>query len=95
MQNYLQVKATRHVAATGLTVLAVIIIGLVVVTWRANASYIAGHASDSAKAGESNVNDLVALLWHEREAMNEYLIGASPANLAEVVSVRIFEMSKP
>ena len=88
MQNYLQVKATRHVAATGLTVLAVIIIGLVVVTWRANASYIAGNASSSARAGESNVNELVALLWHEREAMNEYLIAASPAVLPELDSVR-------
>jgi methyl-accepting chemotaxis protein len=88
MQNYLQVKATRHVAATGLTVLAVIIIGLVVVTWRANASYIGGNASNSARADVSNVNEMVAVLWHEREVMNKYLIGASPANLSEMYSAR-------
>jgi methyl-accepting chemotaxis protein len=88
MQNYLQVKATRRVAAAGLTVLAVIIIGLVVVTWRAGASYTTGDAAASARAGDSNVNELVALLWHERAAMNEYLIGASPAILPELDSVR-------
>jgi methyl-accepting chemotaxis protein-like sensor len=88
MQNYLQVKATRRVAAAGLTVLAVIIIGLVVVTWRAAASYTTGDASASARTGDSNVNELVALLWHERAAMNEYLIGASPAILPELDSVR-------
>jgi methyl-accepting chemotaxis protein len=88
MQNYLQVKATRRVAAAGLTVLAVIIIGLVVVTWRAAASYTTGDAAASARAGDSNVNELVAVLWHEREAMNEYLLGASPADLPELASAQ-------
>jgi hypothetical protein len=88
MQNYLRANSTRMVASVSLAVVTVIAAAVAVTIWRYQTAQ-----SDSAVAAEtshdaSNSKELVALFWHEREAMNEYMLGATPALVAEISTTR-------
>jgi methyl-accepting chemotaxis protein len=88
MQNYLRANSTRRVAIGGLTLLAVIIVGMAAIVWRFAAGQAAQNAANEAHASAGNARGLVVAFWHEREAMNEYLFGASPNIAAGIDGAR-------
>jgi methyl-accepting chemotaxis protein len=88
MKNYLQANSTHRVAIAGLMLLAVIIVGLAVVVWRFDAGQAAQSAASGASASADSSRELAVLLWHEREVMNEYLLGASPRLMTELTDAR-------
>src|SRR5258708_1958171 len=88
MQNYLRANATRRVAIAGLTLLAIIIAGMAVVVWRFDAAQAEQRVANEAHVSAANSQELIVVLWHEREVMNEYLLEASPQLMAELTGVR-------
>jgi Methyl-accepting chemotaxis protein (MCP) signalling domain len=84
MQNYLRLKTTRRPAAAGLAVLAVIVFGMAVIVWRFDIGQVTQRAANDAQASASASTRLNALVWHEREAMSEYLLKPSPGIMAEL-----------
>ncbi len=88
MQNYLRANATRRVASVSLAVVTMIAVAVGVTIWR----YQAAQANDVA-AGVTNddsvqTKELIALFWHEREAMVEYLVDGSPDIITEIGTTR-------
>ena len=77
MQNYLRANATRRVASVSLAVVTIIAAAVGVTIWRYQKAQADGAAAVATAHDASNVRQLTALLWHEREAMSEYMLGAA------------------
>jgi methyl-accepting chemotaxis protein len=84
MQNYLRAKSTRRVAALSVAVVIVIAAAVGVTIWRYQAAQSEWDTAVDVSADANSTTALVASFWHEREAMNEYLLVPSPSLLAEV-----------
>jgi len=54
-----------------------------VTIWRYEAARSASHSALHTSIDANRTTELVAAFWHERAAMSEYLVAASPASLAE------------
>ena len=88
MQNYLRASATRRVASVSLAVVTIIAAVVGVTIWRYQKAQADGAAAVATAHDASNVRDLAALLWHEREAMNEYMLGATNDLTGEINTAR-------
>jgi hypothetical protein len=88
MKNYLRANSTHRVAIAGLMLLAVILVAVAGVVWRFDAAQATRGAANEANASADSSRDLAVLLWHEREAMNEYLLAASPYLMTELTAAR-------
>jgi len=78
--------SARRVAVVSAAAVAVIAVAVLITIWRYE---VAVSKADTAKneADESAMeSSLVAIFWHEREAMSDYLLAPSPAVLAELSS---------
>jgi methyl-accepting chemotaxis protein len=88
MQNYLRANATRRVASVSLAVVTVIATAVGVTIWRYQVAQSDGAIAIRASHDSSNARELIALFWHEREAMNEYMLAAGPEVTAELSTTR-------
>src|ERR1017187_6371027 len=78
--------SARRVVAVSVAAIAVIAIAVGVTIWRYEVALTRSEeALDSAGDARSSVL-LVSAFWHDREAMNEYLIAPSPAVADEVAA---------
>ncbi len=88
MQNYLRANSTRRVASVSLAAITVIAAAVGVTIWRYQVAQSDGAAAVATSHEASNAKELIALFWHEREAMNEYLFGPSQDLTAEIGKAR-------
>jgi methyl-accepting chemotaxis protein len=88
MQRYIRASATRRVATVSLAVVTVIAAAVSVTIWRYQAAQSDWARALNASRNANNSTALIAYMWHEREAMNEYLVEPSPALVAEIDGVR-------
>jgi len=92
MQRYLQSRTTRRVAVVAAAVIGLIAAAVSVTIWRYEAARSASHDALHTSIDANRTTELVAAFWREREAMSEYLVTASPAQLAETaVALRQFD----
>jgi hypothetical protein len=88
MQNYLRANSTRKVATVSLAVVTIIAAAVGVTIWRYQVAQSDGAAAVATARDATNVRGLIALLWHEREGMNEYLLGATKDLADEINTTR-------
>ena len=84
MQNYLRAKSTRKVASVSLAVVTVIAAAVGVTIWRYQVAQANSVAAGVTSDNSIKANELLAIFWHEREAMNDYLVLAVPAIVGEI-----------
>jgi methyl-accepting chemotaxis protein len=91
MQRYLQSRTTRRVALVSVAVIIMIAAAVGVTIWRYEAARSASHSALHTSIDANRTTELVAAFWHERGSMSEYLLAASPEELAETgVALREF-----
>jgi len=61
---------------------------MAVAVWRFDAAQAEQSAANAAHVSAADSQELVVLLWHEREAMSEYMFGASPGIVTEINGIR-------
>jgi methyl-accepting chemotaxis protein len=88
MQRYIRASGTRHVATVSLAAVVVIAAAVSVTIWRYQAARSDLAGALAARGGANNSTVLLSYLWHEREAMNEYLIEPSQALVTEMEGAR-------
>ncbi len=76
--------SARRVAAMSVAVVAVITAAVGVTIWRYEAALSRSSVALDARHDARFTQLLVAIFWHEHEAMNEYFIDPSPAILHEI-----------
>jgi methyl-accepting chemotaxis protein len=74
----------RRVAAVSVAVVAVIAASVGVTIWRYEVALSRSATQLDARGGAVRMQALVALFWHEREAMREDLLAPSPDVLLEI-----------
>jgi methyl-accepting chemotaxis protein len=84
MQNYLRSKAMRRVAALSLAAVIVIAVAVTVTIWRYGAALSHADRAVDDIGDAHNTAILTGTFWHEREAMNEYLLAPSAELLSEL-----------
>jgi methyl-accepting chemotaxis protein len=87
MPNELLWGSARRVAAVSVAVVAVIAASVGVTLWRYESALARSDVTVDAHADTVLTDSLVALFWHEREAMREDLLAPSPHVLAEVRAI--------
>jgi hypothetical protein len=88
MQNYLRANSTRRVASVSLAVVTVIATAVGMTIWRYQVAQSDNAAAVTDSRDASSAKELLALFWHEREAMSEYLLGASQDLSGEIAKAR-------
>jgi hypothetical protein len=88
MQKYLLRGAARRVMVVSVVAVAVFAATAGVAIWRYEYSLSRSAAALDARQDTAVTEKLVATFWREREAMNEYLLAASPAVRQEVTAQR-------
>jgi methyl-accepting chemotaxis protein len=88
MQNYLRANSTRKVASVSIAVVTIIAAAVGVTIWRYQKAQADGAAAVGTAHDAGNVRELIALLWHEREAMSEYSVGATTDLTGEINTAR-------
>jgi methyl-accepting chemotaxis protein len=88
MQIDLRGKSARRVATVSAVVIAVIAAALGVTIWRYEAAQSQWDSALDNSGNAGNAASLIAAFWHEREAMNEYLLEPSAALQSEVTGAR-------
>jgi methyl-accepting chemotaxis protein len=86
MQNYLRDKATRRVAIVSVAVIAVIAAAVGVTIWRYQVALDERGTALDVSADANGTTQLVASFWHEREAINEYLLVPTAPLLSEIAA---------
>jgi methyl-accepting chemotaxis protein len=84
MANDLLTRSVRRVALISTAAVAVIAVVLLIAIWRYEAAVSQGNDAQDEGGDAVASTALVGVFWHEREAMNEYLLAPSPAVLAEI-----------
>ncbi len=84
MPNDLLTKSVRRVALLSGAAVAVIAVAMLIAVWRFEAAVLQGNDSQSEGGDAVASTALIGIFWHEREAMNEYLLAPSPSVLAEI-----------
>jgi methyl-accepting chemotaxis protein len=74
----------RRVAVVSTAIVLVISAAMAVTMWRYDAAQSESTAALDARTDAKHVAELTAILWHEREAMNRYLLTPSTEILGEV-----------
>ena len=88
MQRYMRAQATRRAAGVSVAVVTMIAAAVGVTIWRYQAAQSDWARALDASGDATSSTALISYFWHEREAMNEYLIEPSPALMAEIDGAR-------
>jgi methyl-accepting chemotaxis protein len=86
MPKDLVTGSERRVAIVSAAAVAVIAAAVFLTIWRYDAAVSQWDAAQDETADAGGATALTGVFWHEREAMNEYLVAPSPAVLAEIRS---------
>jgi hypothetical protein len=86
MPNDLLTRSVRRVAVVSVVAVVVIAVAILIAVWRYEAAVSRGNDAQNEAGDAVAATALVGVFWHEREAMNEYLLAPSPAVLAEIRS---------
>jgi methyl-accepting chemotaxis protein len=86
MRKDLLTGSGRRVAVVSAAVVAVIAAAVLITIWRYEAAVSKWDAAQDEESDAASATSLIGIFWHEREAMNEYLLVPSPAVLAEIRS---------
>ncbi len=86
MPNDLLARSVRRVALLSAAAVAVIAVAVLIAVWRYDAAVSQGHDAQDEAGDAVAATALIGVFWHEREAMNEYLLAPSPAVLAGIRS---------
>src|ERR1700683_4976989 len=86
MLKDLLTRSERRVAVVSVVAVAVIAAAVLLTIWRYEAAISKWDAAQDEESDAASATALIGIFWHEREAMNEYLLVPSPAVLAEVRS---------
>src|ERR1700735_4675480 len=84
MRKDLLTGSGRRVAVVSGAVVAVIAAAVLITIWRYEAAISKWDAAQDEESDAASSTALIGIFWHEREAMNEYLLVPSPAVLAEI-----------
>jgi|HubBroStandDraft_6_1064221.scaffolds.fasta_scaffold186162_2 methyl-accepting chemotaxis protein len=77
-------RSERRVAVVSVVAVAVIAAAVLLTIWRYEAAVSKWDAAQDEESDAASTTALIGIFWHEREAMNEYLVVPSPAVLAEI-----------
>jgi methyl-accepting chemotaxis protein len=80
--------AERRVIAVSVVIVALIATAVGVTIWRYQDALARSAVATDAYHDAALTSDLSRVLWHEREAMNQYLVAPEPAVLAEANGLR-------
>src|ERR1700689_2535238 len=84
MLKDLLTRSERRVAVVSVVAVAVIAAAVLLTIWRYEAAVSKWDAAQDEESDAASTTALIGTFWHEREAMNEYLLAPSPAVLAEI-----------
>jgi methyl-accepting chemotaxis protein len=77
-------SATRRVAIASAVVVTLLASATAVTIWRYTSAIDSGDRALEARASSNHVDQAITAYWHEREAMNEYLLRPSPDLVVEI-----------
>jgi len=80
--------SARRVMAVSVAVVAMIATAVAVTIWRYEAAIASSNVALEAQSDAVVTTRLVAIYWHQREAMDEYFVIRSPATLREITAQR-------
>jgi len=86
MPNDLLTTSVRRVALLSAAAVALIAAAVLITVWRYEAAVSKWDTAQDEESDSASATALIGIFWHEREAMNEYLVTPSPAVLAEIRS---------
>jgi methyl-accepting chemotaxis protein len=86
MPKDLLTGSARRVALLSAVVVAVIAAAILITIWRYEAAISKWGAAQNEESEAASAAALIGIFWHEREAMNEYLVVPSPRVLGELRS---------
>jgi len=86
MPKDLLTGAGRRVALVSAVAVAVIAAAVLITIWRYEAAISKWDAAQDEESDAARATALIGIFWHEREAMDEYLLVPSPGVLAEIRS---------
>jgi methyl-accepting chemotaxis protein len=86
MRKGLQKGSARRVAVVGVATAIFFTASVSVAIWRYEFALARSAQALDAREDATSTERLIATFWHEREAMNEYLIAASPTVLREATA---------
>jgi methyl-accepting chemotaxis protein len=86
MPKNLFTGSARRVAVMSAVAIAVIAGVILITIWRYEVAVSTWDAAQDEAGDAGGAATLTGVFWHEREAMNEYLLDPSPATLAEIRS---------
>jgi Methyl-accepting chemotaxis protein (MCP) signalling domain len=78
--------SARRVAVMSAVAVAIIAAAVLLTIWRYEVAVSTWDAAQDEASDAGGAAALIGVFWHEREAMNEYLLDPSPAVLAEIRS---------
>ena len=84
MPRELLTRSARRVAVVSAVSVAVIAAAVLLTIWRYETAVSKWDAAQDEETDAGSATALIGIFWHEREAMNEYLLVPSPAVLAEI-----------
>ena len=76
--------AARRVAIASAVVVALLVSATAVTIWRYTSAIDSGDRALEARASSNRADQAVTAYWHEREAINEYLLRPAPGLLDEI-----------
>jgi diguanylate cyclase (GGDEF)-like protein len=85
MTHALQMAPVRKIAAASALMIALLGAAVAVTLWRYDHALDEAHRVSDARVEEQSAQQAVTIFWHEREAMNEYLL-APEAEIADEVA---------
>jgi hypothetical protein len=86
MPNDLLTGSGRRVAVMSAVAIALIAAAVLITIWRYESAVSMWDSAQDETSDAGGAAALIGVFWHEREAMNEYLLSPSPAVLAEIRS---------
>ena len=84
-----EATSTRRVAVASAMVVALIALAVSATIWRYQSALDQTTNRAQARHDEQLAIALTAAFWHEREAMNEYLVAPSPSLLSEIAGQKV------
>jgi len=76
--------SARRVAVVSAVAVALIAAAVLITIWRYEAAVSKWSAAQDEESDAAGATALIGIFWHEREAMDEYLLVPSPGVLAEI-----------
>jgi methyl-accepting chemotaxis protein len=84
MPNDSLARSVRRVAVLSVAAAVVILAAVVIAVWRYEVAVSRWNDAQNERGDAASAASLIGIFWHQREAMNEYLLSPSPMVLAEI-----------